>query len=198
MDYYINSPTTSTFDESPNQSLDSQGSEPRKLQLKCTTCNKKFITKVEAFQSSNLVKHYRENHHSIAYSKETEKTKKIIDILPNRSTFFNSIKRARSSTLTDFTKEEAYNKIITFLIHNNLSFNILNSSFFKDLLCYYNPDSPSISRRGAKTLLNATFRRALTIFNNDLKRNLDTSGTFSLTFDLWTSRNRDTYLRFPY
>ncbi|RKF84207.1 hypothetical protein GcM1_138001 [Golovinomyces cichoracearum] len=114
-------------------------SQPRKLRLTCTTCKKESITKVEAFQSSYLVKHYRENHPSIAYNKETEKTKKkikfkITNILPTRSTFFNSIKRARSSTLTDFTKEEAYNKIITYLIDDNLSFNILNSSPFKDLL----------------------------------------------------------------
>ncbi|RKF84220.1 hypothetical protein GcM1_136001 [Golovinomyces cichoracearum] len=131
MDSYISSPTTSTFDESPNQPLDSQASEPRKLRLKCTTCNKEFITKVEAFQSCNLVKHYRENHPSIAYNKETENAKK---------------------------------------------------------------DSPSISRRGVKTLLNTTFSRALTTFNNDLKRNIDTSGTLSLTFELWTSRNQDTYI----
>lgn len=38
----------------------------------------------------------------------------------------------------DFNKEEAYKKILNFIIKNNLLFNIIKSDLFKDLFNYYN------------------------------------------------------------
>jgi hypothetical protein len=49
-------------------------------------------------------------------------------------------KRNRTNTnLNDvFNETEAYNKILNFIINNNLSFNIVDFNSFKSLLSYFN------------------------------------------------------------
>jgi hypothetical protein len=55
------------------------------------------------------------------------------------STFFTSFnKRPRNNTITDFKEDEAIQKIITFMLENNLSFNVITSDSFLNLLSYYN------------------------------------------------------------
>jgi hypothetical protein len=77
--------------------------------------------------------------------------------MSSQASFFSDItlesrKRLRTSTIidsnstnTEFNEEEAYNKILNFIISNNLSFNILNSESFTSLLNYYNRLSPTIN-----------------------------------------------------
>jgi len=118
----------------------------RKALIQCTTCSYKKAEKVAGFQSSNYVAHYKRKHPHIAYNKESEKTKLLKQNIPSTATsttttdFFR--KRLQTNTMVEFNEDEAYHKIPTFIIKNNLSFNILNSESFKDLLSYYNKSTP--------------------------------------------------------
>ena len=173
----------------------------RQILIKCALCNFNKITTIKGFQSSNYVQHYRNKHPTIAYNKATESTKTKLNNLPSTNDFFNisfttdtdSRKRARNNTLTDFNDDEAYNKILNFIIENNLSFNILNSSTFKDLLSYYNRLTPIINRKKIKLILDKNYNTELLNLINDIRRNIESNGTFSLIFDLWTSNNQDAF-----
>lgn len=52
-------------------------------------------------------------------------------------------KRPRNNTIIDnkltFEEDEAYSRILNFLVDNNISFNVIGSKSFIDLLKYYNP-----------------------------------------------------------
>jgi hypothetical protein len=64
------------------------------------------------------------------------------DLQPQPTDFFNTQtrKRARNTTITDITIEDIiYNKILNFIISNNLSFNILDSESFQDLIGFFKP-----------------------------------------------------------
>jgi len=108
-----------------------------KILIQCTTCLYKKIESIKGFQVSNLARHYKTKHIHIAYNKGNEKERQKKTILLNstkttKSDFFNIIspesrKRIRNNTITEFDDNEAYTKILTFIIENNLSFNILNS-----------------------------------------------------------------------
>ncbi|KAI8622836.1 hypothetical protein F5Y19DRAFT_468980 [Xylariaceae sp. FL1651] len=76
---------------------------------------------------------------------------------------------ARNNTIDDFNEDEAYNKILKFIIDNNISFNILDSDSFKDLLNYYNRLTPVINRKKIKVLLDKTYENAISNFNILLK-----------------------------
>lgn len=53
-------------------------------------------------------------------------------------TRFISKKRHQNNTLSEeFQLEKAIILIIKFILQNNLAFNIIDSSSFKDILCYY-------------------------------------------------------------
>ena len=129
--------------------LDIDFNKEREILIECTTCNYKKVEKIPRFLTSNYTKHYKYKHPNIAYNKESEKTRKRITDIPKKQEFFNQLesrKRNRTDTLIDFNESEAYNKILNFIIQNNLSFNILNSNSFKDLLNYYNRLNPIINR----------------------------------------------------
>ena len=49
-----------------------------------------------------------------------------------------SIKRLRNIAFSDFNKDIAYAKILDFFINNNITFNVIESDSFKELLNYYN------------------------------------------------------------
>jgi hypothetical protein len=135
----------------------------REILIKCTTCSYSKVEQVHRFQSSNFVKHYRYKHPLIAYNKESEKTLKLKTQLPSKTDFFtqplDTRKRTRADTtlVEDFNEEDAYSKILTFIIENNLSFNILNSNSFRDLLNYYNRFTPIINRWNIKTILDTSY-----------------------------------------
>ena len=120
----------------------------RELLIQCTTYSYKKVERVAGFQSSNYVTHYKRKHPQIAYNKESAKTKLLKQNIPSTITstttdFFR--KRLRTNTMIEFNEDEAYHKILTFIIENNLSFNILKSESFKDLLNYYNKSTPIIN-----------------------------------------------------
>ncbi len=73
---------------------------------------------------------------------------------------------------------------MNFIIEKNLSFNILNSDSFKDLLNYYNKFTPIINRHKIKTILKQTFNDYKLIFEQQLQNNIQNNGSFSLTFDI--------------
>ncbi len=52
--------------------------------------------------------------------------------------FFNlsNRKRARNNIIENFNENKDYNKILNFIIENNIFFNVLNSNLFKELLNY--------------------------------------------------------------
>jgi len=125
----------------------------REILISCTICSYSKITTIKGFKSSNYVQHYKNKHPNIAYNEKTEKKLIKRANLLTKTDFFNisttsdSRKRQRTSTIittsntefnTEFNEEEAYNKILDFIITNNLSFNILNSELFSNLLTYYN------------------------------------------------------------
>jgi len=172
----------------------------RKILIRCALCSFNKITQLKGFKSSNYVQHYQNKHPTVAYNKATEKTKTKIQNIPSKNDFFNisltttdSRKRARNDTITDFNDNEAYNKILNFLIENNLSFNILESSTFKDLLSYYNRLTPIINRKKIKTILEKNYNTEFLNLINDIRLNIESNGTFSLIFDLWTSNSQDAY-----
>ena len=45
-----------------------------------------------------------------------------------------------------------------------------------------------------KSVLDSTFDRFFSVFNTELKSNIDSLGTFCLTFDIWTSMAQTGYL----
>ena len=95
--------------------------------------------------------------------------------------------------MIEFNDSEAYNKILNFIIENNLSFNTLESATFKDLLNYYNRLTPIINRKKIKLILEKTYNTEYINLLNDLRLNIESNGTFSLIFDLWTSNNQNAY-----
>ncbi|KAH8878501.1 hypothetical protein GQ53DRAFT_123307, partial [Thozetella sp. PMI_491] len=124
-------------------------SKEREILVECTTCSFKKIEKIPGFQSSNYSRHYKNKHSNIAFNKESEKTKLIKASLPPKKAFFNQSKaqkRIRSNTIQEFNKDKALYKVLNFIVENNLSFNILNSASFHDLLNYYNKAPPTINR----------------------------------------------------
>jgi hypothetical protein len=151
--------------------------------VECTTCKFKKMEQVKGFQASNYAWHYRLKHPNIAYNKESEKTraKKTIQ-QPFTNDFFNisssslntstntleSRKRIRQNTITEFNENDAYTKILTFIVENNLLFNILNTELFKDLLSYYNKFTLVINQHKIKVILNNTFNNTLSMFNDQL------------------------------
>jgi len=180
----------------------------REILISCTTCSYKKITTIKGFQSSNYVQHYKNKHPNIAYNEKTENKLIKRANLPLKTDFFNttttsdSRKRQRTSTIitnntefnNEFNEEEAYDKILDFIISNNLSFNILNSESFNNLLTYYNRLSPVINRWKIKGILTNTYNTYLSNLNTELQRNILNKGLFSLTFDIWTSSSQKSYL----
>jgi hypothetical protein len=64
------------------------------------------------------------------------------DIVPQKNDFFNlqTQKQPRNYTITNINhKDIINNKILSFIIDNNLSFNILNSESFQDLIRFFKP-----------------------------------------------------------
>jgi hypothetical protein len=168
----------------------------RQILVQCTTCNYKKVEYIKGFQASNFARHYKAKHLNIAYNKESEKNRlKKSNNSTNITNFFNTNttttlenrKRIRNNTITEFDENEAYTKILTFIIENNLSFNILESESFKDLLNYYNKTTTNINRKKITKLLNDKFDNYSSTFNTELQKNIDKNGRFSITFDLWTS-----------
>ena len=136
------------------------------------------------FQSSNYVAHYKRKHPNIAYNKELEKNKQLKQNIPSTTTTDFFRKRLQANTIVKFNEDEAYHKILNFIIENNLSFNILNSESFKDLLSYYNKSTPTINRWKIKQILNNTFKTALNSFTYKLKEHLNNNGSLSATLDI--------------
>ena len=140
----------------------------REILVQCTSCVYKKVNTLNKFQSSNFVKHYRNKHPNIVYNKESEKSLKLKTDIPDKNTLFKQLEsrnRNRTNTLINFNESEAYNKILNFIIQNNLSFNILNSNSFKDLLNYYNRLNPIINRKKFKIIFEKTYFEYLSIFN---------------------------------
>ncbi|KAI0535399.1 hypothetical protein GGR58DRAFT_515379 [Xylaria digitata] len=133
----------------------------REMLVQCTSCSYLKTVKVKGFKSSNFVKHYKFKHPNIAYNKESEKTRK---------------------------KNIINNKILSFIINNNLSLNIINSESFQDLIHFFKPDF-IINREIIKSLLESNFQTALLAFNNELKDNIKNNGSFFIIFDIWTSNS---------
>src|SRR6266566_4468106 len=147
----------------------------REILVKYISCVYKKVDTLNKFQSSNFVKHYRNKHPNIVYNKESEKSLKLKTDIPDKNTLFKQLesrKRNRTNTLIDFNESEAYNKILNFIIQNNLSFNILNSNSFKDLLNYYNRLNPIINRKKFKIILEKTYFEYLSIFNQQIQQNI--------------------------
>src|SRR6266566_4463937 len=169
----------------------------REILVKYISCVYKKVDILNKFQSSNFVKYYRNKHPNIAYNKEFEKSLKLKTDIPDKNTLFKQFEsrnRNRTNILIDFNESEAYNKILNFIIQNNLSFNILNSNSFKDLLNYYNRLNPIINRKKFKIILEKTYFEYLSIFNQQIQQNIDNNGSFSITFDIWTANTQTSYL----
>ena len=168
----------------------------REIFVQCTLCKYNKTVSLRRFQSSNFVQHYKIKHPNIAYNAQTEATLTLRNSIPTKTDFFNtkSRKRTRTNTIIEFNEDEAYHKLLKFIIDNNLSFNILNSDSFKDLLNYYNKSSPVINRWKIKNILEKTYNDYFTNFIYDLKQNIASNGTFSLSFDIWTSNTQTAYI----
>jgi transcriptional antiterminator len=92
-----------------------------------------------------------------------------------------------------FTEDGVVTKVLHFLIENNLSFSSLCSDSFKDLLKYLNPEIPVLYRTKLKSSLEQLFQFELIKSNQQFEANFQSNGAFSLTFDIWTSRNSHSF-----
>ncbi|KAK0384767.1 hypothetical protein NLU13_7245 [Sarocladium strictum] len=167
----------------------------REILVSCTSCDYQRKDRLSYFRSSNYVRHYEGRHSHIATSEKLESTKKRKSDLtssPSIQGFFSSNLPKRPKN--DYSEEGVINRVLLFLIENNLSFNSLGSDSFKALIRYLNPDIPIINRSKLKTSLNALFTTELTKLNQLLEANNKSYGSFSLTFDIWTSRNSYSFL----
>ncbi|KAH7013152.1 hypothetical protein EDB80DRAFT_835018 [Ilyonectria destructans] len=137
----------------------------REFLVSYTTCNYQKREKVQDFKSSNFARYYKSQHPDIATNKKLEETKKrkrdIVSI--SNQDFFTP--RTGNSSLkrqfTSFTEEGANNKILNFIIENNLSFWLLSFSTFQNLLNYYNSTGPVINKDKIKIILSNTFNNSL-------------------------------------
>jgi len=170
----------------------------REILIKCFQCSYNKITIIKGFQSSNYTQHYKNKHLTVVYNKATEATKIKIKDLPSKTDFFTNLntdsrKRARNDILIEFNDNEAYNKILNFIIENNLSFNTFELVTFKDLLNYYNRLTPIINRKKIKLIFEKTYNTEYINLLNDLRLNIESNGIFSFIFDLWISNNQNAY-----
>jgi hypothetical protein len=53
---------------------------------------------------------------------------------------------------------------------------------------------PIINRKKIKLLLSLSYENSLIKLNSNLVDNINSLGTFSLTFDIWTANNQDCFL----
>ncbi|KAK1825568.1 hypothetical protein QBC39DRAFT_270818, partial [Podospora conica] len=84
---------------------------------------------ISTFISSNYSRYYNILHPYIAYNKKSEATRKKRN---SNSEFFhpNLTKRVRINTISNFHKEEALLKVLTFIVYNNISFFALDPEYF--------------------------------------------------------------------
>ena len=66
--------------------------------------------------------------------------------------------------------------------------------YLENLLIIPSSAAPTINRHKMKSILNSTFDRFFSIFNTELKANIESLGSFCLTFDIWTSTAQTSYL----
>lgn len=59
----------------------------RELLIKCTLCSYKKIVKIQGFQSSNFIQHYKYKYLTIAYNEKAESIKLLINNIQPKSDF---------------------------------------------------------------------------------------------------------------
>jgi predicted PurR-regulated permease PerM len=53
---------------------------------------------------------------------------------------------------------------------------------------------PIINRKKIRNLLSKAYENSLNKLNSNLAENINSLGSFSLTFDIWTASNQDSFL----
>ncbi|KAG5654803.1 hypothetical protein KAF25_011233, partial [Fusarium avenaceum] len=153
----------------------------RKMTVTCTICQWSQEVDVKGFQTSNFNRHIAKKHKSLPKERNIpERVKRSVNLPPD---FFNK----RTKPIPSFTEEGAIERILHFIIENNLSFRALNSISFQKLINYINQNSPTINKDNIKSYLSKTFNSALLNLNSQFKDHISGFGTFSLTFDIWSS-----------
>jgi beta-N-acetylglucosaminidase len=156
---------------------------------------KTISSTINPFRSSNSTRHYHEKHPEIAISLLEEKEKKtLVDLTSaviNKSnqtsiqpylTFSN--KRQRTSY--EYSNDEVFNKIISFLLQNNLAFRVVTSESFKDLLYYLDNKVPIINRKKIAIKVGLLYKQQNEFLKTQLLSHIDALGFISIQLDIWT------------
>ena len=179
-----------------------------KIKINCTSCSFSTILKWP-INTTNLKRHYRNKHSSLLLESSTINTTinntntslntsftstnidsdSNIDISSNLSTSTSNIKKRSSYAL--FSKEDYRRLLLNFIIANNLSFSIVDSNSFNNLLKYLKDDLIVISRRTLKEDLDLLYNNKVKEIKALLKEN---NSKFSLTLDEQTSSNNLDFL----
>ncbi|KAH6711867.1 hypothetical protein BKA61DRAFT_578295 [Leptodontidium sp. MPI-SDFR-AT-0119] len=162
--------------------------QPRTVTVSCTykNYNKKFLKQRVSHATSNYISHYKHNHKLVSLGLLDNDISSISDYL--------SSSRAKKRELSEFNNKEFRVKILNFILQNNLSFRLIDSPTFKELLRYLKEDIPTINRKILRDELDSVYLSAFNSFKNKLNNHKENQGTFSLTLDAWTASNQDAYL----
>ncbi|KAH6700620.1 hypothetical protein BKA61DRAFT_661685 [Leptodontidium sp. MPI-SDFR-AT-0119] len=122
--------------------------QPRTVTVSCTykNCNKTFLKQRVSHATSNYISHYKYNHKLVSLglldndiSSQASNSSSITRDLPESQgsiSDYLSSSRAKKRELSEFNNKEFRVKILNFILQNNLSFRLIDSPTFKELLRY--------------------------------------------------------------
>jgi hypothetical protein len=106
-----------------------------------------------------------------------------------KSTFF-TLKPGQSTKQTISLYRKTYRqKLLAFVVKNNLSFRLVEQDEFIKLIQHLNPFAPTVSTRTLVRDLKKEFEEGQKILKAKLADHVKISGRFSLTTDCWTAGN---------
>ena len=165
----------------------------RKVKVICLECNKitivtwpiNTINFINYFKNkylniySNILEKENNNNNINNSREDSENNINISYSSSNLTSFFSSNLRKRPSYLL-FNKDNYKELLLNFIIANNLSFSILNSIYFNNLLKYLKDDLLIISRKSIKNYLDILYNSEFNKIRNKLSKN---KAKFSITLD---------------
>ncbi|PVH68542.1 hypothetical protein DL98DRAFT_578774 [Cadophora sp. DSE1049] len=122
--------------------------KPRIVTISCTykNCNKKFLKQRVSYTTSNYISHYKYNHKLVSLglldddiSSQASNSSSITRDLPESQgsiSDYLASSRAKKRELSELNNKEFKVKILNFILQNNLSFRLIDSPTFKELLRY--------------------------------------------------------------
>lgn len=151
----------------------------------CTKWERRKVNR--KIDGTNMYKtHYLTHHKGVPTSVEEENTMKASG---KKSTYFIP-KPGQSTKQTNSLYRKTYRqKLLAFIVKNNLSFRLVEQDEFIELVQHLNPFTPIISTRTLVRDLKKEFEEGQKVLKAKLAEHVKIGGRFSLTTDCWTASN---------